>query len=532
MMTGLDENGSRRATPAHEPANRAQAAGMSPHALRVNGHGDDSRRSEQPAESALGARDSDPDDYAWDDESAPSVSAPRVLRRASSRVADEGELELIIAGRDVVGDEEKDVPACGAEEETIEDVPRVRRDNHAQNTTHYYQLPPIMISSVRYIVTDSDDEREVTGLGREMSDVFGQMLEAAAPRAKGHQLEDQVFHDALVARGGEVWEPEDSRTNHVAELQRIEAKFAVKPQGASFFERFQYLKRQEFAEASWREYRADVEFAELVCRAQAAYVGGLLERRCRTDLECCSGHSLLRPDRFLADYLTDPGAYWTDPATYPEARLKCQEIIKGTWRCRCYPLKDVRCALESIAIISTRVTMAAVHASDGCELPDDPAKYLASALPRTPVCCATPRARRQGDDAPAARSGRIVGMVLTSSHSPRNAYNVVRAALVRHASGAAQDLSELEMQLEMLGLPEREYGDGESLVCLAATYGDAEALALLYDFGADLSETQTQGLRKQSSLETSASLGHLNVVAFLLQHGGDAAVLVHTRSCA
>jgi len=68
-------------------------------------------------------------------------------------------------------------------------------------------------------------------------------------------------------------------------------------------------------------------------------------------------------------------------------------------------------------------------------------------------------------------------------------------------------------------MPGREYACDESLVCLAASYGDAQALALLYSFGANLNETQMQGLTKESSLETSASFGHVDVVDFLLQHG-------------
>ena len=106
---------------------------------------------------------------------------------------------------------------------------------------------------------------------------------------------------------------------------------------------------------------------------------------------------------------------------------------------------------------------------------------------------------------------------------------------MRHACGVVADLSELETQLEMHGMPGREYAGDESLVCLAASYGDAQALALLYSFGANLNETQTQGLTKESSLETSASFGHVDVVDFLLQHGGECCcwrALLRLRCCA
>ena len=441
----------------------------------------------------------------------------------------------------------EDQTRVGTDDEAIEEVRPVRRERGDEVTT-FYQLPPIMITGVRYVLSeeeqdyfshlsseDEDEGDEVAGLGRQLSEVFGQLPDSATG-------EDDKKHRALIESGDDTVDcravrrskvepmhsdvmmsavlPLDSWTRDAAELERIEARFAFEPQGASFSERFQSIKRHEFAEAFWPEYSVDVGFAALVERAQTAYMGAILSRRCPGDQECSKTHAMLAPDRFLAQYFSDPDAFssaaadLTDPAACSEEYGQCQEVLKGTWSCRCFSHKDMQRALESISTISRRATLTAVHWSADCELPDDPGKYLAAALQRTPVCCRTPRPPRGGDASAGCSS-------TTSSSSPRTAYNMVRSALIRHACGAAPDLSELEMQLEMHGMPGREYACDESLVCLAASYGDAQALALLYSFGANLNETQMQGLTKESSLETSASFGHVDVVDFLLQHGGE-----------
>jgi len=70
------------------------------------------------------------------------------------------------------------------------------------------------------------------------------------------------------------------------------------------------------------------------------------------------------------------------------------------------------------------------------------------------------------------------------------------------------------------GLPVAKHPGGTSVVCLAAAHGDLEALRMLYDKGANLSETIAKTEHKTiSAIELAASMGHVDAVAFLLEKG-------------
>jgi ankyrin repeat protein len=78
---------------------------------------------------------------------------------------------------------------------------------------------------------------------------------------------------------------------------------------------------------------------------------------------------------------------------------------------------------------------------------------------------------------------------------------------------------ELQHLLDSQGLPPTAYQDGESLLCLAASYGDTYCVELLYERGGNLNEAQPQGQTNVTALEMASWMGHEPVVDFLLAHG-------------
>ena len=71
-------------------------------------------------------------------------------------------------------------------------------------------------------------------------------------------------------------------------------------------------------------------------------------------------------------------------------------------------------------------------------------------------------------------------------------------------------------------MPGRQDDKG-SLICLAASYNDDKAVAVLFAYGSNLNETHQHehGLSKHTALETCAIFGHVSVVSFLLDNGGN-----------
>ncbi len=92
-------------------------------------------------------------------------------------------------------------------------------------------------------------------------------------------------------------------------------------------------------------------------------------------------------------------------------------------------------------------------------------------------------------------------------------------AILRRAESGTGSTRELELLLDVQGLPPTAYADGESLLCLAASLGDVASVELLYQRGGNLNEAQPQGQTNVTAMEIASWMGHEPVVDFLLAHG-------------
>lgn len=444
-------------------------------------------------------------------------------------------------------------PQARSAEEFIEEIqrlPAVERNHSAM----FYELPAIMITSVRYVSQESDDiadrrhaallsqdqftylssgeddadDDEFVSLGRELSEVLHQPNTTTRlyssdqtklyPSGKSEQekrfpvdkskkpipsclsffssettVETQETSDSIVT--------DSSATDAMAQpLVYFERKFAYTSKGSSFVERLDNVKRQQFAEDYWYEYSQDVDIAALDSRAQAAFAAAVARCERRSEEEGCSSiYTSLRLDRFLANYFMDPDVFDVD------ADL-CVDMLKANYRSSCFSPEQVAGALQGVPMICKACLMNAVHVTLESELPHDPARYLSTALQCTPVCGSS-AVKRHVEDFPAAAENGI----------PRCWYDQVRSVLLTHASTPAQDTCHLESLLKAGGLPFCE--DEDSLICLAASYNYFKAIVVLFAFGSNLNETQEQGLSKQTPLEICSTFGYESVVSFLLDNG-------------
>ena len=167
--------------------------------------------------------------------------------------------------------------------------------------------------------------------------------------------------------------------------------------------------------------------------------------------------------------------------------------------------------------------LAAVHVSADCELPDKPLRYLANALQHASLTC---------PDARTIERDEVIGSVQSLQKRRLEHGNLVRAAVMRLATATKERemagglhesdaVRELEGLLVAEGLPQREGGQDDSLLWIAASYNSVTAVSLLYSFGANVNEAQDKGDQQtQTALERSAFLGHTNVASFLVAKGG------------
>ena len=86
-------------------------------------------------------------------------------------------------------------------------------------------------------------------------------------------------------------------------------------------------------------------------------------------------------------------------------------------------------------------------------------------------------------------------------------------------------VKKLQKQLEVPGVSKDPIVKGDTLLCVAARFGNVEGVRLLIDSGYDVNEcTQilAEGMRSESALETAALWGHLECVKLLLSKGATA----------
>ena len=324
--------------------------------------------------------------------------------------------------------------APSGKDESIQEIqrlPAVERDQSFM----FYELPPIMITSVRYVSQESDeagderyaalhsqdqftylsseeddeDEHDFLGLDRELSSALREpnnstqlypsnrnRLDPASKSGKkqlfpaaesqtaipscfscisgGTSETTQVMVDSIV--------PDFTATDNLEQcLVSLERTFAFAPMSQNFVERVHAIQRQQFAEDCWPEYSEDVGIAALDSRAQAAFAAAIAKSECASDQQgCTSACTSLRLDRFLANYFSDPDVFDVDVDL-------CIDMLKGKYRSRCYAPEQVAAALQAIPTLCKACLISAVHATCECELPDDPVRYLSTALQPTPVCC-------------------------------------------------------------------------------------------------------------------------------------------------
>ena len=71
-------------------------------------------------------------------------------------------------------------------------------------------------------------------------------------------------------------------------------------------------------------------------------------------------------------------------------------------------------------------------------------------------------------------------------------------------AGVTKTTAELERILDSEKLPPTAYENDDSLICLAASYGDVDSITALFDRGGNLNESQPQG---------KTSLRYVNVLS-------------------
>jgi ankyrin repeat protein/thiol-disulfide isomerase/thioredoxin len=250
---------------------------------------------------------------------------------------------------------------------------------------------------------------------------------------------------------------------------------------------------QTFAEQRWPTYCTEKNIAEIQAQAQAAVVFAACERinqwgAGEDGFSLSSSRTRLSLVRFLSDWARCPSVFQRDAAL-------SQQIRDG--KCSHENLDLLKFVMEQTPEVLKQALLVA--------LPDDPIKYLAATLERTPVY-----------------GGRTTPQVPPAQESMRpKLHSQARKAIIQHASGEPGGLTELERLLDRQGLSPKIFPkeNGESLVCLAASYGDTECLEMLFDRGADLNEAQPQGRTSVTPIEQAAWVGHESIVQFLLENG-------------
>ena len=237
----------------------------------------------------------------------------------------------------------------------------VRPTNEGVQTVLFHELPPILITDVRYVNSDS----EVGAASSNRQDQF----EYLSSEEGGDSEEDEMEHhelrrvlelpstrpadkdkallvdtdkmESLVSKA--CREKEDATWVQVHSLasednkltndesgegdfnpddmicledRRLEERYAFNPTGAGFREKFLAMRRQEFAEGFWPEYYEDVNLADVEARAQAALAVLVKKCKCGTgalhEHVCCGLGRRFVLDRFLANYFMDPEVFDVD----------------------------------------------------------------------------------------------------------------------------------------------------------------------------------------------------------------------------
>jgi ankyrin repeat protein len=280
-----------------------------------------------------------------------------------------------------------------------------------------------------------------------------------------------------------------------------------------FLETHAKLDIRKFAEESWPGFYEKNHVKELEIRAQAAVAAAILKSEkslkvakesgnnltemtvfhgfASRGLDCQSGDEkpfdfFLR--RFLAHYFMCPTIFEFDGSV-------CQQMLDGSHQSEFFDAEKIKSWITDVVSIIKESLMRA--------LPEKAVEHLAMDLQRTTVC-----GRKH------AKAG-----VQVSKSDWLTLFQKGKQAILRRATGETSSTKELQHLLDSQGLPPTAYQDGESLLCLAASYGDTYCVELLYERGGNLNEAQPQGQTNVTALEMASWMGHEPVVDFLLAHG-------------
>ena len=257
----------------------------------------------------------------------------------------------------------------------------------------------------------------------------------------------------------------------------------------AFLQQHAGLDIQKFAEQKWPQYEKDHEIQRLQSKAQAA-LAAVMDK---------SSSSLsVFVDRFVAQYFMSPHVFEFDDALR-------DKMLGGEYESSNYSSENATMMMKRVVEVIRECLLNS--------LPEDPEQYLATALQRTPVCGT-------------AKVGKTFRM---SKSTWLALFNKAKNAIRRHGSGktlaafsmcsqsefSARDFSdrcagvtkttaELERILDSEKLPPTAYENDDSLICLAASYGDVDSITALFDRGGNLNESQPQG---------KTSLRYVNVLS-------------------
>jgi len=280
----------------------------------------------------------------------------------------------------------------------------------------------------------------------------------------------------------------------------------------NFLETHAKLDIRKFAEERWPEFYRKNNIKQLESRAQAAVAIAILKSEKSLKIAEKSGNKLtgmmfqgfasrgldgwsgdeqlfdffLR--RFLAHYFMCPIIFEVDDDL-------CRQMLDGSYKSKFFDTEKIKAWITLvIPIIKQSLTRV---------LPEKAAEHLAMDLQCTTIC-----------------SSRHANKGLQVSQDDCFAlFQKGKQAIFRRAMGETSSMKELQHLLDSQGLPATAYQDGESLLCLAASYGDTACVELLYERGGNLNEAQPQGQTNVTALEIASWMGHEPVVNFLLAHG-------------
>ena len=208
----------------------------------------------------------------------------------------------------------------------------------------FHELPPILITGVRYVVSESEAEAtnqqehfeylsseedvdssdDFEGRRSLMSMLRGQSSDSSSKTRGEKELGSKL---ALPCESSKVQQEEDWMTeapetaNEVPEISSarnllaaasIDERYAFRPTCAGFREKFLALKKHEFAEDFWPEYYKDLDVAGMEARAQAALAVVVDTCACSRVSGECGLRERLLVDRFLANYFMDPDVFKAD----------------------------------------------------------------------------------------------------------------------------------------------------------------------------------------------------------------------------